>query len=200
MAVDLAVIADPNIPKRSNKALLELVEEVRKGSSGAEKKFVDRIAIMFWPSIMRSVKDPHAAAEILNDVQLMALNYLPHFDAEGNIQGWLHTAMFYRVYNHKRQEAKRLERLEVLRDELTQFESNRFPQLEEFLQKLKPVLRYLSYRERQIIKLHFGLGDQEYTLDEIGTLFQLSRERIRQIEAKAIRKLQNYFRAIAPAE
>ena len=53
------------------------------------------------------------------------------------------------------------------------------------------VLETLSYREREIIKLRYGLGDgYSYTLEEVGHIFNVTRERIRQIEAKAVRKLQ----------
>jgi RNA polymerase primary sigma factor len=54
------------------------------------------------------------------------------------------------------------------------------------------VLKTLSYREREIIKLRYGLGDgYSYTLEEVGHIFKVTRERIRQIEAKAVRKLQH---------
>lgn len=49
----------------------------------------------------------------------------------------------------------------------------------------------LSEREGAIIKLFFGIGCQEMTLEEIGDRFQLSRERVRQIKEKAIRKLSD---------
>lgn len=57
--------------------------------------------------------------------------------------------------------------------------------------KIERILKTLSYREREIIKLRYGLGDGfSYTLEEVGHVFQVTRERIRQIEAKALRKLQ----------
>ena len=57
--------------------------------------------------------------------------------------------------------------------------------------KIAKVLKSLSYREREIIKLRYGLGDgYSYTLEEVGHIFKVTRERIRQIEAKAVRKLQ----------
>jgi RNA polymerase primary sigma factor len=46
-------------------------------------------------------------------------------------------------------------------------------------------------RERDIIKMFFGIGCQEMTLEEIGDKFGLTRERVRQIKEKAIRKLRN---------
>jgi RNA polymerase primary sigma factor len=57
-------------------------------------------------------------------------------------------------------------------------------------EKIDQVLETLTYREREIIKLRYGLGDgYTYTLEEVGRIFKLSRERIRQIEAEAVRKL-----------
>jgi RNA polymerase sigma factor (sigma-70 family) len=52
--------------------------------------------------------------------------------------------------------------------------------------RIDRVLKSLSYREREIIKLRYGLGDgYSYTLEEVGHIFKVNRERIRQIEAKA---------------
>ncbi len=56
---------------------------------------------------------------------------------------------------------------------------------------IKKVLKGLSYRQREVIKLRYGLGDgYSYTLEEVGYIFNVSMERIRQIEAKAVKKLQ----------
>ncbi len=62
--------------------------------------------------------------------------------------------------------------------------------------RISKVLKTLSYREREIIKLRYGLGDgYSYTLEEVGHIFKVTRERIRQIEAKAVRKLQQPARS-----
>ena len=62
--------------------------------------------------------------------------------------------------------------------------------------KIDEVLESLTYREREIIKLRYGLGHgYTYTLEEVGRIFRVTRERVRQIEAKAIRKLQHPIRA-----
>jgi RNA polymerase primary sigma factor len=62
--------------------------------------------------------------------------------------------------------------------------------------RINKVLKTLSYREREIIKLRYGLGDgYSYTLEEVGHIFKVTRERIRQIEAKAVRKLQQPARS-----
>ncbi len=58
--------------------------------------------------------------------------------------------------------------------------------------RLNSVLDHLSEREREIIRLRYGLEDgQHYTLTEIGKIYDLSRERVRQIQAKAMRKLRH---------
>jgi RNA polymerase primary sigma factor len=62
--------------------------------------------------------------------------------------------------------------------------------------RIDAVLKTLSYREREIIKLRYGIGDgYTYTLEEVGRIFKVTRERVRQVEAKAIRKLQHPVRA-----
>ena len=62
--------------------------------------------------------------------------------------------------------------------------------------KIEAVLKTLTFREREIIKLRYGIGDgYTYTLEEVGRIFQVTRERVRQVEAKAIRKLQHPVRA-----
>ena len=63
-------------------------------------------------------------------------------------------------------------------------------------ERIDDVLDSLTFREREIIKLRYGIGDgYTYTLEEVGRIFRVTRERVRQIEAKAIRKLQHPIRA-----
>ncbi len=62
--------------------------------------------------------------------------------------------------------------------------------------KIDDLLKTLTYREREIIRLRYGLGDgYTYTLEEVGRIFKVTRERVRQIEAKAVRKLQHPVRS-----
>ncbi len=59
-------------------------------------------------------------------------------------------------------------------------------------EQVKNALTILSERERQVLELRFGLLDgKEHTLEEVGQYFNVTRERIRQIEAKALRKLRH---------
>ena len=61
--------------------------------------------------------------------------------------------------------------------------------LKELIQK---VLEILPEKEAQIIKYRFGLIDNnEYTLEDIGLIFKVTRERIRQLETKALRKMKH---------
>jgi RNA polymerase primary sigma factor len=63
-------------------------------------------------------------------------------------------------------------------------------------ERINEVLHTLTFREREIIKLRYGIGDgYTYTLEEVGRIFRVTRERVRQIEAKAVRKLQHPVRA-----
>ena len=56
-------------------------------------------------------------------------------------------------------------------------------------------LQLLSPREQQIVRMRYGLNEaeREYTLQEVGEVFQVTRERIRQIEEKALLKLRNPY-------
>lgn len=61
--------------------------------------------------------------------------------------------------------------------------------------QIAKVLKTLTYREREVIKLRYGLGDgNTYTLEEVGHIFKVTCERIRGIEANALRKLQQDHR------
>ena len=66
---------------------------------------------------------------------------------------------------------------------------------ESLAKEIDRALSTLAIREREIIKSFFGIGCQEMTLEEIGERFGLTRERVRQIKEKAIRKLKNNSRS-----
>jgi len=69
-------------------------------------------------------------------------------------------------------------------------------QLRMLRDQLNRVLSTLTRREEKVIRLRFGLGDgTPRTLEEVGTIFNVTRERVRQIEAKALKKLQHPSRA-----
>jgi len=61
--------------------------------------------------------------------------------------------------------------------------------------RINDVLKTLTYREREILKLRYGIGDgYTYTLEEVGRIFKVTRERVRQVESKALKKLQHPVR------
>jgi RNA polymerase primary sigma factor len=63
-------------------------------------------------------------------------------------------------------------------------------------ERIEELLKTLTFREREIIRLRYGLADgYSYTLEEVGRIFKVTRERVRQIEAKAVAKLQNPIRS-----
>jgi RNA polymerase primary sigma factor len=68
---------------------------------------------------------------------------------------------------------------------------------ESLREEVKQVLTTLSTRESEVIKLYFGLDGQSLTLEEIGEKFNLTRERVRQIKEKAIRRLRHASRSKA---
>ncbi|MHC4831305.1 MAG: sigma-70 family RNA polymerase sigma factor, partial [Planctomycetota bacterium] len=62
-------------------------------------------------------------------------------------------------------------------------------------QRLETVLDTLTQREKEIIKMRYGIGGSTYTLEELGKRYNVTRERIRQIEIRALRKLQHPVRS-----
>lgn len=78
------------------------------------------------------------------------------------------------------------------RDEDPLLETNR----QALKAQIDTAMETLNYREREILRLRYGLADgYTYTLEEVGRIFQVTRERVRQIESKAVRKLQQPYRA-----
>ena len=68
-------------------------------------------------------------------------------------------------------------------------------------EQTRKVLATLTPREEQILRLRFGIGEKsDYTLEEVGQRFAVTRERIRQIEAKALRKLRSPNRVAHPRD
>ncbi|MBW3600159.1 MAG: sigma-70 family RNA polymerase sigma factor [Planctomycetes bacterium] len=62
--------------------------------------------------------------------------------------------------------------------------------------RIEEAMESLNYREREILRLRYGLTDgYTYTLEEVGRIFSVTRERVRQIESKAVRKLQQPYRS-----
>ena len=63
--------------------------------------------------------------------------------------------------------------------------------MESLRSEIATVLKTLNERERNVITAFYGIGQPEMTLEEIGNKFGLTRERVRQIKEKAIRRLRN---------
>ncbi|MCR9294707.1 MAG: sigma-70 family RNA polymerase sigma factor [bacterium] len=81
--------------------------------------------------------------------------------------------------------------LEDHRDDDPLYETNQ----ESLKYHIDEAMQTLNYREREILRLRYGLADgYAYTLEEVGRIFSVTRERVRQIESKAVRKLQQPYR------
>ncbi|MCA9224627.1 MAG: sigma-70 family RNA polymerase sigma factor, partial [Planctomycetales bacterium] len=77
------------------------------------------------------------------------------------------------------------------RDDDPLYETNQ----EALKEHIQIAMQELNYREREILRLRYGLADgYSYTLEEVGKIFSVTRERVRQIESKAVRKLQQPYR------
>jgi RNA polymerase primary sigma factor len=89
--------------------------------------------------------------------------------------------------------------LEILEDFIEDKESPSLPKIATHTllkEQLEDVLKALTYREKRVLKLRFGIaGGHPHTLEEVGKEFGVTRKRIRQIEAKALRKLRNPSRS-----
>jgi RNA polymerase primary sigma factor len=84
--------------------------------------------------------------------------------------------------------------LEDYRDDDPLYETNQ----EALKFHIQEAMQTLNYREREILRLRYGLADgYAYTLEEVGRIFSVTRERVRQIESKAVRKLQQPYRSKA---
>ena len=82
--------------------------------------------------------------------------------------------------------------LEDYRDDDPLYETNQ----DALKSRIEEVMEGLNYREREILRLRYGLADgYSYTLEEVGKIFSVTRERVRQIESKAVRKLQQPYRS-----
>lgn len=81
--------------------------------------------------------------------------------------------------------------LEDHRDDDPLYETNQ----QALKERIEEAMDALNYREREILRLRYGLADgYSYTLEEVGKIFSVTRERVRQIESKAVRKLQQPYR------
>jgi RNA polymerase primary sigma factor len=82
--------------------------------------------------------------------------------------------------------------LEDYRDDDPLYDTNQ----EALKERIEEAMQTLNYREREILRLRYGLADgYSYTLEEVGRIFSVTRERVRQIESKAVRKLQQPYRS-----
>jgi RNA polymerase sigma factor (sigma-70 family) len=98
-----------------------------------------------------------------------------------------------RLHRERRRQGLRCPTIEVCETEIDPIDAAIQSNLRETTTR---VLASLTPREERIVRMRFGLGmNSDHTLEEVGQQFSLTRERIRQIEAKALRKLKHPSRS-----
>ena len=103
-----------------------------------------------------------------------------------------------RERNHNGEERKAIFSLDDVKEELIAKENPEESAMRnESPRVVNKLLDTLDYREREILKLRYGIGDgYAYTLEEVGRIFKISAERVRQIEERTIKKLRAFYSSL----
>lgn len=199
--------------KYNNRGLpfLDLVQEGNIGLMNAVDKFEHRLGYKFstyatwWirQAITRSIADrartiriPVHMVETINKMDRIARQNLQKTGAEANaallaVEMDMPEERIHKILNI----AKEPVSLETLEGDIE--DENLMPQFDAMVQEslvgvMKEVLDSIDPREAEILRMRFGIGmDDDHTLEEVGQQYNVTRERIRQIEAKALRKLRH---------
>jgi RNA polymerase primary sigma factor len=186
----------------------------------AEQARTIRIPVHLFEAVTRILRAQHHLTQALgrnprSDELAMEVGYLPTADVETILRAQAEHKPLDSALQHKLELAtRRVGRVLRSAEDPVSLDSpvggDDNAQLEDFIpdedaptpldsavldmlrEQIQHVLESLSYRERQVLELRFGLVDgQSHTLDEVSTYYNVTRERIRQIEAKALRKLRH---------
>lgn len=209
-----------SIAKKYAYSNLELMDLIQDGSMGlmkavdrfqVERGFKFSTYATWWirQAISRSISDtsrtirlPAYIHEMLSAVKKVKRHYLNEYGIEPNIETIseisgipISTLKMLELYNS---ETISIDQslgdddstlADIIQDSTTPTpeENNNFKVLEAYVLS---VLEELTKREREIIKMRYGIESDIKTLDEIGKIFGITRERVRQLESKAIKKLR----------
>jgi RNA polymerase primary sigma factor len=160
--------------------VMGLMRSIRKYNTSKHGSFVSYFPLWVMQYIGRALANKsrliripvHAVENMINELyEYISLDDFADVDGNGYVE--------YNIANTAN---------ETIDDILTQV------QLREVTNS---ALRSLSPREQEIVRMRYGLNEtgKEYTLQEVGDIFQVTRERIRQIEEKALLKLRNPYRS-----
>lgn len=209
-----------SIAKKYAYSNLELMDLIQDGSMGlmkavdrfqVERGFKFSTYATWWirQAISRSISDtsrtirlPAYIHEMLSTVRKVKRHYLNEYGTEPNIEIIseisgipISTLKMLELYNSDTISIDQSlgdddsTLADIIRDSTTPTpeENNNFKVLEAYVLS---VLEELTKREREIIKMRYGIESDIKTLDEIGKMFGITRERVRQLESKAIKKLR----------
>jgi len=186
----------------------------------AEQARTIRIPVHLFESISRILRAQHQLTQELKreptyEELALEVGYLPTSDVEAILLSQAGNAPLGLAVQHRlEQAARRVGRVLRSAEDPVSLDSpvggDESAQLEDFIpdedaltpldsavrdmlrEQIRHALESLTVRERQVLELRFGLADgQSHTLDEVSAYYNVTRERIRQIEAKALRKLRH---------
>ena len=174
---------------------VELAQRIRKGDQEALEKLT-RANLRFVVSVAKQYQNQGLSLpDLINEGNLGLIKAAEKFDETRGFKfisyavWWIRQSILQALVDAPFVEGEDNSLLDVLPNDDSP-SADRGLTNESLGTEIERALQILTVREREIIKSFFGIGCQEMTLEEIGERLDLTRERVRQIKEKAIRKLK----------
>ncbi len=167
---------------------LEIIQRVKNGVAGAEdelKQFEERYVVKVAEQYKNQGLD---LAELINDGNSGLIEAAKRFDSTKGIMFMAYAVWWVRQSILVALARKSYDKKEQLEEPTQKKQETSNTSLDK---DMEDALSILTDRERGIIQMFFGIGQNEMTLDEIAAAYSIPRERVRQIKEKAIRRLRN---------